>query len=567
MKVSDYIVRHLAAQGVTHAFTLAGGMLGHLIDSFATVEGAPRLISCHHEQGAGFAAEGAARMTGVPGVALGTSGPGATNLLTAIGSCYFDSVPAVFITGSVNRDEMKGERPVRQLGFQETDVVAMAKPITKVAGRIDSPGEMLEDLNIAFEVARSGRPGPVLLDIPLDVQGAELDLPDPKPVGWLTPGICLGAPAEIDALHAALVHANRPLVLVGGGATKNRRRVRAALERLGVPVVYSLMGVDVPPPSLRVGLIGSYGNRWANAAVAESDFLLVLGSRLDIRQTGTDVKGFGQRQIIHVDVDSGELAACRVAGARNVVSDVESYASAILERTPITMPAWEPWRERIAKLHSQWPAIFECNAPGINPNDFMRLLGISSSRAGAFVVDVGQHQMWAAQSLSPQGWQRFLTSGGMGAMGFALPAAIGAYLATGDQVVVIAGDGGMQVNIQELETIRRHNLPIKIVVMNNRSLGMVRQFQDSYFGGRQNTTVDGYSAPSFMRVAEAYGIRSRLIDERWIPDALEWLWSDNLPALLEVTISPKANAYPKLAWGKGLADMEPIAKSLPGEGT
>jgi acetolactate synthase-1/2/3 large subunit len=175
--------------------------------------------------------------------------------------------------------------------------------------------------------------------------------------------------------------------------------------------------------------------------------------------------------------------------------------------------------------------------------------------------------MWAAQSLSPQGWQRFLTSGGMGAMGFALPAAIGAHLAIGDPVVVIAGDGGMQVNIQELETIRRHDLPIKIVVMNNHSLGMVRQFQDSYFGGRQNTTVDGYSAPSFMRVAEAYRIQSRLIDERWIPDALEWLWQDNLPALLEVTINPKANAYPKLAWGKGLADMEPIAKSLPGEGT
>lgn len=580
VKVADYIVEFLEAQGVTHVYEVSGGMITHLLDALAR-RARINIVSMHHEQGAAFAAEGHARMTGVPGVSMATSGPGATNLLTGIGSCYFDSIPAVFITGQVNRAEMKGERAIRQLGFQETDIVKMATPITKAAFQAVEPQMVPECLRKAFEIARSGRPGPVLLDVPMDIQRSSISAEEPERV-TLPDGHSMAVSAEsVEAVLQAVSEAKRPLVLAGGGVRSARavELFREVVEHLGIPVVVSLMGIDVlgAEHPLRVGFLGSYGNRWSNLAIGRADLLLVLGSRLDVRQTGADTESFVRgKRIIHVDCEAGEINN-RVAGSLPVVADLNAFLAAVLDRPPLKLD-WSLWFEEIAQLRTAWPDTAELRqVEGVNPNVFMHRLAEASLAAAAFVVDVGQHQMWAAQSLSLHAAQRFLTSGGMGSMGFALPAAIGASMAAaGRPIVVVAGDGGFQNNIQELQTVVRNRLPIKIVILNNQSHGMVRQFQESYFEGRYQSTVKGYSAPDFCEVARAYGISARrlgadpggAIAPNAIAEALQWLWdSPRAAALLDVKISLAANVYPKIAFGRPITEMEPFAKPLGMEST
>ena len=573
MKASDYIASFLHAQGVTHVYEVVGGMITHLVDSIHS-HGKIHLVSMHHEQAAGFAAEAMARCTGLPGVAMATSGPGATNLLTAIGSCYFDSSPAVFITGQVNRHEQKGALPIRQLGFQETDIVSMVTNITKAAWCVQAPEDLPALLSKAFIIASSGRRGPVLIDIPMDVQRAEI--PGTSAEGEPFVAGRDPDPVLIDELLTALTVAKRPLILAGGGISSSlsAELFKQFAESVNIPVVNSLMGVDLLPydHSLRVGTIGSYGNRWANLAIGQSDLLLVLGSRLDVRQTGSEVEAFkGERTIFHVDIEVGEINN-RVKGCVAIVADLPEFFASIAQ--PMKKFIWPDRREWLAEIQLQqqsWPDTAELpGISGINPNWFMGQLSDSASQAASFLVDVGQHQMWAAQSLKLVAEQRFLTSGGMGAMGFALPAAIGAALARPDQpVVMIAGDGSMQMNIQELQTVFHHQLPIKLVVINNQCYGMVRQFQQSYFEERYQSTCWGYSAPNFVNLASAYGIVSCSVSEQSdVPRALERMWQDpEAPFLLQVMIDINTNTYPKIAFGRPIYEMEPFVKPLDMEGT
>ena len=574
MKASDYIAAFLHAQGVPQVFEVVGGMITHLLDSLHA-QGTTRLVSMHHEQAAAFAADAVGRMTGVPGVAMATSGPGATNLLTGIGSCFFDSTPAVFITGQVNLHEQKGSRPIRQLGFQETDIVAAAGPLSKAAWRITRADEIPERLAEAFRTAISGRPGPVLVDLPFDLQRAALTTSppvrvDPAPV----------VPCDVDAfrpLLRELAAARRPLILAGGGirAARSIDLFRRLVDRLDVPVVSSLLAVDALPYShnCRVGMIGSYGNRWANIAVSEADFLLVLGSRLDIRQTGADVTAFrGERTIYHVDCDEAEVNN-RIQGCHTVVADLGSFFAGLdplLDLVP--RPDLTAWRARLRELRLRWPDVAELDGiRGINPNVLMHQISAhdGASTAAAYVADVGQHQMWAAQSIELRDHQRFLTSGGMGAMGFGLPAAIGAAVASEKLVVLIAGDGGFQLNIQELQTVFRNGLPIKMVVLDNKCHGMVRQFQQSYFGERYQSTYWGYSAPDFVDIARAYRIEASFArDVAAVAPALDRMWRDpQEPFVLHVEIDTFANAYPKLAFGRPISEMEPHAKPTAIEST
>lgn len=585
MKVSDYIVRYLERHGVSHVFEMSGGMIAHLLDSLHK-RGTVRVVSMHHEQAAAFAADAMGRMTGVPGVAMATSGPGATNLLTGIGSSYFDSSPTVFITGQVNRNEQKGTRAIRQLGFQETDIVSMALPVTKAAWRVNEPEEVPDVMRRAFALATEKRPGPVLVDIPMDVQRADIAVTDIEAavIGVSETDETTSAAAsdsEVDeetlqALFTSLAEAQRPLILVGGGVRSARavELLRDFVRRLRVPVVNSLMAVDALAfrDPLRVGMIGSYGNRWANLATGRSDFLLVLGSRLDVRQTGSQTTAFkGERAIFHVDCESGEINN-RVVGCRAIVSGLREFLSAALRLIDNREFAERAeWLAEIAALRRAWPDTEElASARGINPNRLMHELSAISQQAAAYIVDVGQHQMWAAQSLELNDEQSFLTSGGMGSMGFALPASIGASFSVMPQsVVLIAGDGGFQSNIQELQTIAHHRLPIKMVILNNGCHGMVRQFQQSYFEQRYQSTLWGYSAPDFASVAAAYRISARTItDERETAEALRWLWQEpNAPALLQVMIDTYANAYPKIAFGSPMTEMEPLAEPTEMEST
>ncbi len=576
MTNAEYLARYLQSRGVTHVYELIGGMITFILDALHRCTDI-KTVSMHHEQGAAFAAEGWARIKGVPGVAFATSGPGATNLLTGIGSCFFDSVPAVFITGQVNRHEQKGDRAIRQLGFQETDIVAMVRPITKAVWPVSDPGDLPRILDEAFCIATGGRPGPVLIDIPMDVQRHVL----PDTVSISPPPPILGRPhceangrtGFLQELVAALAKAKKPLMLAGGGVRSGRAgdALRALVDHLQIPVVHSLMGVDVLPAthSQRIGMIGSYGNRWANLGLGRSDFVLVLGSRLDIRQTGSDVEGFrGARAFFHVDCEPGETNN-RVQGCTVLHEDLGSFLAVCLRELPAGLAYRQPWLAELAQLRHEWPDTRELiAAKGINPNIFMHSLSQHTHYASAFVCDVGQHQMWAAQSLDLQPHQRFLTSGGMGSMGFALPAAIGACLA-GGPTVLIAGDGGFQCNIQELQTVVRNRLPLKMVILNNRCHGMVRQFQESYFKGRYQSTLWGYDAPDFAKVAQAYGIVAERVGQgEEIEPALARMSADRQkPYLLEIEIDTMTNAYPKLAFGRTFGEMEPSAKPLEMEGT
>jgi len=574
MKVADFIAVFLEKKGVRHIFELSGGMITHILDSLNQNTDI-NIISMHHEQSAAFAADAYGRVTGLPGVALATSGPGATNLLTGIGSCYFDSSPAVFITGQVNRHEQRGDRPIRQLGFQETDIVSMALPITKASFLVNNPDDIPVILEKAFQIAMEGRPGPVLIDIPMDVQRAQINMPVENVIGQVTKSI---DPTIIANVIADIKQAKRPVILVGRGirsAFATQQLIEIA-EQLHVPIVTTLLAVDAIPfdHQLRVGFIGSYGNRWANIAFGESDFILVLGSRLDIRQTGADTAFFEQRVIYHVDCEAGEINN-RIKKCIPVLADVNTFLKD-LKFVVITenFTKKQDWYDYINGLKIKWPDNKELTVAEdtINPNIFMHQLSAASTSASAYLADVGAHQMWAAQSLEISAGQLFLTSGGMGAMGFALPASIGASLALNKQpVVVIIGDGCMQLNIQELQTIVRNKLPIKMIVMNNRNLGMIRQFQDSYFESRYQSTYWGYTAPDFEKIAAAYGISAKTISR---PDevdaAVNWMWNTNNeknPVLIQVMVDPHTNTYPKIAFGKPITEMEPFAKPIEMEGT
>jgi len=576
MKASDYIAHFIKSKGCTTVFELSGGMITHILDSLHQIGGV-EIVTMHHEQGASFAADGYARAKGLPGIALATSGPGATNLLTGIGSCFFDSTPGIFITGQVNMHEQKGSRAIRQLGFQETDIVSMAIPITKKCYRITSSSQLPEVLEEAFQISMSGRPGPVLIDIPMNVQREQIDREEVLSSTQQNPGPSQVPQNSITELINAIQKSERPLILAGRGirASETIELFQAFYETVQVPVMTSLLGLDAISYAhpLRVGFLGAYGNRWVNMAIGESDFILVLGSRLDIRQTGSDVGFFEKdRTIFHVDCEEGELNN-RLKQTTVLHADLKDFFPAALQQC--ASHEFQPrsaWMQRINELkeaNSDLKELGELQGK-INPNHFMHALSKrSSGLASAYTADVGNHQMWSAQSLELTNGQLFITSGGMGAMGHALPAAIGIYFANKRPNVMIAGDGGFQLNIQELQTIFRNQIPIKMVVINNKNLGMIRQFQDSYFDSRYQSTFWGYSPPDFEKVALAYGIESATISEESETEgALEKMWqSPDRPFLLQVMVGSYVNAYPKIAFGKPLTEMEPDFKPLEMEGT
>jgi acetolactate synthase-1/2/3 large subunit len=362
--------------------------------------------------------------------------------------------------------------------------------------------------------------------------------------------------------------ARRPLILVGGGinSTNAVSKFRKLAKRVKIPVVNSLMAVDALPYNhpLRVGLIGTYGNRWANLALGRADFLLVIGSRMDVRQTGSDVNAFrSKKTIYHIDCEPSEINN-RVKDCYPIIADLRSFLNLFFSKLlNQKLPDHSNWLKEIHGLRKLWPDEHELKGiTGINPNILMHQISKTGAKAAAFVVDVGQHQMWAAQSIEIGAKQRFITTGGMGAMGFALPAAIGVAFSKVDQpVVMIAGDGGFQLNIQELQTVVHNHLPIKMIIINNKCYGMVRQFQQSYFEERYPSTYLGYSAPDFKAIASAYGIKSATIDcPENVMDGLKKMWHNSKePFLLQVMIDTFTNVFPKIAFGLPITEMEPLA--------
>ena len=564
MKASDAVAKVLADHNVLYGFELIGGMIAHLVDSINLL-GKTKLVSMHHEQGAAFAASAVARATHhkVIGVALGTSGPGATNLITGIADCWLDSHPCVFLTGQVNTHELKGDRAIRQQGFQELDSVALVSSITKYAHQVTHVDELIPSLLKALRIAREGRPGPVLLDIPMDIQRAEID----EMVLDQLIKTSLAAPVaesqgSFGEVWAALAKAHKPLFLIGGGAVNcsNFSRWLNQVGKLGIPHVASLKGAEKLTASEHyLGMIGAYGTRAANHAVQNCDLLVVFGSRMDVRQTGAKTETFAAHaQVIQFDLDTAQLNN-RVKAQQSIHAELDSvFADFISHATSLPM-APAAWRTYLAKVFKQSFAD-EYTDWSVSPFAlFSTLNELTADRALDYVADVGNNQMWAAHTLRLGPNQAMHHSGGLGTMGFAIPASVGVSIAGDKPVIVITGDGGAQLNIQELDIIARDQLPILTIVMNNHSLGMVRGFQEMYFEGRNSSTYwNGYTS-QFKALGEAYGIPSHsVIDQDAFNAAVTEFLANGKPMLIEVLMPDARECRPRLEFGRPIDEQSPL---------
>ncbi|EGB1213891.1 thiamine pyrophosphate-binding protein, partial [Campylobacter coli] len=569
MKASDFLVNFLILNKIDKVFGYIGGAVAHIYDSISKNPNL-EIINGIHEQGSAFAAEGYARVTGKSGVVIATSGPGATNLITTIGSCYFDSIPLLCITGQVNTYEFNYNKISRQIGFQETDIVEIVKPITKYAVMVNKIEDLRYELEKAYYISHFQRKGPVLVDIPMNIQRSEFDFDQAKSFFKTKEYLNMQnyyitsnnlSIKQIKHIASKISKAKSPIVLVGGGVRNSNacEILDFFLKKYNLPVVHSLMGKDAIESGfeLNLGLIGSYGNRCANLALANSDVILVLGSRLDTRQTGTDLKLFAKNsEIIQVDIDNNELGK-KILTKIQISSDIKLFLDELIkQKIQCKCIQWRNWVKNIIKTLPNNKDIYG----NIKIENFLISIISKKTKAPIFCIDVGQHQMWAAQALSVLKNTRILFSGGMGAMGFSLPCAIGACIASNQPVVVIVGDGGFQMNIQELEVIKRRNLPIKIFIFNNENLGMVRQFQEIYFDKNYIGTIKDYSAPNFESVAKAYGIQSRTIENLNIFDQIsDEIFSNNQPEVVNILLNNKlTNVEPKLIVGKPIEDMYPF---------
>lgn len=568
MKVADYIVEILAKNYVKKVFGYIGGNNAHIMDS---IDNHPKMemVNTIHEQGAGFSAEGYARATGNLGACTVTSGPGATNLVTPISSCYFDSIPTIYITGQVNTYEYKYDAPVRQIGFQETDIVSIVKPITKYAVLVDKIENIRYEFEKACYLAQEGRKGPVLVDVPIDLQYQEINPEehgsffDSEEYKAFEEKNILTIDADIISNITKIINdATRPMILVGGGAklANIKEELKALLAKNSIPLVYSLMGKGVIGDDYlyNLGFIGAYGARHANLALANCDMLLILGSRLDARQVGRELASFARdAKIIHVDIDKNELG-------RKVKGDILLHSDLKIFMNNLNIESLNPkigtWLEKVLVYKKSYVSVKTIENKVKIPNQIVRCISDFLEEDDIVSVDVGLHQMWSAQSLNLKSEQQVLFSGGLGSMGFALSAAIGASIGTGKRVIVISGDGGFQMNIQELEVIKRRNLPIKIFIMNNSVLGMVRQMQTEYLKHNHIGTQDDYSAPDFKKVAEAYGLKGyEISDIQAINGEVKTILKEENASLTNILLDEsKYLVEPRLVGNRPMEDMAPF---------
>ena len=560
LRGAEITLQCLRAEGVELVFGYPGGAIMPLYDA---LDGSGiRHVLTRHEQGAVFAAEGYARVTGEVGVAMATSGPGATNLVTGIADAKMDSVPLVCITGQV-RSALIGTD-----AFQETDVFGVTLSLTKWSRLVRTLDEIPEVIAEGFHWARSGRPGPVVIDIPTDILKAKKDFLGPvKFTPPVRPTEATAEPGFTDKLVTLLRQAKKPVALVGAGAKLSGAipDLRGLLDDLNIPTFATVHGLGAVPPeaSYYLGMVGMHGTRAANTALNETDLLLVFGARLDDRVTGEPTRFAPHAKIVHFEIDPAQLnrvRACELPVVGNLAETIPTF-QAELRRNASSLPDFSEWRSLAGG-----PERAELDPRGL-AQPTIRFLDELFSRLpenSVVIADVGQHQMWAAQryrSSSPRG---FITSGGLGAMGFALPAAVGVQLAKRDTCVVcVSGDGGFQMNIQELATVHRLNLPIKLVIIDNKYLGMVRQWQQLFYE-RNYAETDLSDNPDFVDIAKAYKIHSWRLKEdamREFPvsqetgDSLDRFLASAEPELLVFDCAPEANVYPMVPAGAALSEM------------
>ena len=555
MNVSDYIVEYLISKNITDIFGYPGGMVTYFMDSLRKSSDRIKSHLAYHEQGAAFAACGYAQVSGKVGVAYATSGPGATNLITGICNAYFDSIPTLFITGQVNTFESKSNKCVRQRGFQETDIVSIVKPVTKYAARIEKAEDIKYQLEYSFYMAMSGRKGPVLLDIPMNIFRADMD---PDTLKGYSPDIKNDSLDWLSLLADTLICSKKPLFLLGNGIKSARAvdEISKDVEKLKIPVVTTMIAVDVAAGyKYNYGFIGAYGNRTANFLISKCDLLISIGARLDVRQVGAKRENFAPNaKIIRIDIDEGELSYTVHEDEIHICADIKNVAKMLKIVNANDYDKWINLCESIKKKL--------IGHDDKRPNCLVKALGNLIPESAVITTDVGQNQVWVAQSLEIKKGQRVLFSGGHGAMGYSLPAAIGACIASSKKpTVCFSGDGGIQMNIQELMAVSSKKLSIKIILLNNYALGMIRHFQEMYFDRNytQTTLSGGYTVPNFGTIASAYGIKYICCEsEEDIQSIDKAVFENDEPIFIEVKIKEETYVFPKLEFGKPNQDQEPL---------
>lgn len=561
MTGSDYIAEFIARMGSKRVFTLTGGACAFMIDA---VGRHPELevICVQNEQAAAMAADAIWRVERHVGITMATSGPGATNLITGIACSYFDSVPSMHITGQVNQRESSavyGAR-VRQSGFQETKIVDMVKPITKYAVLVTSTDELRTELAKAYEIAISGRMGPVLIDVPMDVQQAEMAADFPN-LSTLAPVNEVAVDDAVAALSALLAGAKRPVVLWGGGVAMAGAEDALGdwLNASGLPFVASWAGLSAFPHSHPgfVGQIGVYGNRGANFVLQNADAVVVLGSRLDNRQRSGNVANFAIEAKVHVlDVDGEEIKKYGGGRYSGTVLDLKALPQVLGKlSTPRPHEEWVGYVETMKQTYrGSETSSTARRLNSLSPYDVVRRMSEVVDKDAIVIGDTGAAVCWLHQSFTVEGHTLF-TAGGNSPMGYALCAAIGAKLSQPErQVISYNGDGGLQVNIQELQTIKHLGLDVAVVVMNNGSYGIIKQFQDSYLGGRYTASSEGYSTPDFGAVAKAYGLDYCRVEN--IDQITPELFKRGA-ILIDVVLSEETLIEPKLEMGRPINDQYP----------
>lgn len=552
---AEILVKCLEKEGVEIIFGYPGGTVLEIFEALHKSKQI-KTILVRQEQGAAHAANGYARTSGKIGVCLATSGPGATNLITGVATAYMDSIPLVIITGQVP-SEMVGTD-----AFQEVDITGISEPITKYNYLVKDAQQLPRIIKEAFYLAGSGRPGPVLIDIPKDVSFSRVKYTECTSVDLrgYKPNL-VGHNRQIKQVLGQIKKAKRPLICAGGGviSANAREELLQLAEKLRIPVVNTMMGLGSIPRKhpLSLGMLGTYGLAQANLAVQSCDLFIALGMRFDDRVTGCVKKFAPQAKIIHIDIDSAEID-------KNVRADVPLVGDLKI----ILGQIWEELgndgksQERLEEPLKAWWQEFEpeeeisAKAEGLTPENVIETLNQSLPKDAIVTTDVGQHQMWAAQLLNVKEPRTFISSGGLGTMGYGIPSGIGALVACPQRtVVVITGDGSFQMGMSELGTCLEEDLPLKIIILNNQSLGMVKQLQDHYCDGR-HVAVHFKKAPDFQYLGRAYGaLTLRVEKEEELSAKLEKFLQHPGLALLEVVISPSLNVYPMVLGGNGLEEM------------
>ena len=553
MRAVDAIMECLKAEGVEHVFGLPGG--ANLPTYDALYDAGLRHIQCRHEQGAGHAAEGYAKASGRVGVALATSGPGATNLVTAIADAVMDSVPTVFITGQVRTDLLGTD------GFQEADVTGITMPVVKHSIMIRDPQEIPVAIHEAFHIASTGRPGPVLVDIPQDLSRADIDY---EPVTSLDlPGYqptSEGNAKQVRLAAKALANSRRPVIYAGGGVI-NGNASKELVELCTsdkFPVTCTLMGLGgFPAPHDQ--WLGMHGTRAANYSMDEADLIVAIGARFDDRITGKLSEFAPRAKFIHIDVDPAEISK-NVPAHIPIVGDAKKILpklTAEYRALKADGSRLDGWWERIRGWREKHPLGYEDSEDAeIKPQRMIEALYEVTGGDAIVTSDVGQHQMWTAQYFHFNGPRRWINSGGLGTMGFGLPAAMGAKVACpDDQVICVAGDGSVPMNIQELATCVTEDIPIKVFIMNNGYLGMVRQWQE-LFWERRYSSVDMGTSPDWVKLADAYGATGlRVSDKGELTDVMKTALETDGPVICDVRVTREENCYPMIPAGQAARDM------------